>query len=214
MKRFLSVFLAVLFLHGVSAAESGTSVVYHEIFGLSEGASPEEVRSAVESAFSCEPSRMDENVYTVDNRFLYDVPVDSVSVDLMDFENNPGKKFRSVTVEFKPGYQTPECFYNLYLKLTDLYGAPTVFRVSDDMKTADGIVSETLDITDFDAVQGAFDRGTLTALVCWDNISLRLKKTVTPMWTRSSIWVRAAFSDFSLESDVMELYHVGYSKDK
>lgn len=208
MKKLICILLLVCMICTVAYSEE-TKVTFHDAFGLSYGATDEQICEAVTSVFNARRSEDDKSMYFVSNAFLYDIPVSWITGSAFTSEWN-GKLISHVTVSLDDDQMNAENVLKMYRNLCSLYGDPTLFDIKTETITMSGSGKTDIQIDDVESIQKAIDRANIYGLVCWDNISLEFDAYMSNViGTERKIvifQVDAAFSEASLPYQITILY--------
>ena len=204
MKKLVSALLTLLLLLSCAGAEDQT-VTFHSVFGLSEGATPEEIRSAIESVFSVKPE--DEYTYYPKNQFFYGLLVQRIKVNTSDDLGT----WRSIDIVLADDCLTADNVLQLYTLLCSDLGSPSVCKITYETSTIKGNEKVEIPLDDVKTLQLKIDQHNLSGLICWDNVSLVFSSYVFDSKNQKSIRFAAAFSTDSLNKEVRYLYGIKLS---
>lgn len=202
MKKLLILCLALVLFASAACAEE---ITWHSVFGLSEGASPEDLEKMIETVFSVEPAD-DSNMYFPEHKYLYDLPIRWIVKDTYGTELAPPYVY--LDIEFEEESLTAENIAFLYKKLCEEFGAPTYNHLARNTITVNGEEEIVISPVDTDAVQLAIDQLALDGLICWDNVSLACYDKIVPYLEKEikSFTLGVAYNDWSLKREVRLMY--------
>lgn len=203
MKKLLIICLALFLFASAACAEE---ITWHSVFGLSEGATPEELEKMIETVFSAEPSKLDSNMYIPDHKYLYDLPIRWIIKNTYSTEFAPPYVY--FEIEFEEESLTAENIAFLYKKLCEEFGSPTYNHLVKNTITVNGEEEILISPVDTDAVQLAIDQFAMEGLICWDNVSLECYDKISSYFKDESkaFTFGVAYNEGSLKREVKLLY--------
>lgn len=204
MKKVLSVILVVFLLTSVCSADEAKAVSWHSIFGLSEGATEEEISNAIQKTFSVEPSSVDAHNYYPKNKYFYGLPVKWAIIH--SFTLN--QQHSGLEISFEDESLSAKNIEMLYQQFCNEFGEPTVCNISKEIITINGKGEEPINIDDLESIQLAIDQNIITGTICWDNISIGFQSSVYNAKPFVTFEIDAAFSEASLNKKVKDLYGI------
>ena len=172
MKKLIAVILLVCMIVSWALAE-GPEIMFYSVFGLTEGATNEEISKAIQNTFSVKPSSINENNFYPDEKFFYNFPISWIIMT-----NDRLGKYRGFEIELKEECLSAENLYLFYQKFCDEFGDPVVCELEHEIITINGKEKAPLTIDDMDAIQNAIDQSSFSGLICWNNISINARSYI------------------------------------
>ena len=207
MKKLIAAILVAALFASVCYAEEKT-VTYHSAFGLSEGATQEEILKAISETFSVRTTEENEKYYFPDHQYLYGIPIDCIRTDISDLIYIR----RGIEVSFTDESLSAENVATVYEQLCSAFGDPTVCNISKSVVTINGKEDVPVSVDSLDEIQLAIEQYTINGTVCWDNISLCFSAYILDMGVGDkehiSFKIDVAFSEATLKREVISLYNL------
>ena len=202
MKRILACLLALVCLAASWAFAEERTFTFHSVFGLKEGAGPDEISTAIRGAFSTVPSEGG-HFYPV-NKYFYDFPVRQIELETSDSYGT----YRSFEITLEENSLTAENLLLLYRQFSGEFGDPEICVLEKEVITVRGKEKVRLSPDDPEEIQKAMDQYNFYGLICWGNITLTANAYATGASAAGSREFRleAAYSRYSLRREIREYY--------
>lgn len=153
--------------------EQDTSA-FHSAFGLSKGATGEEISKTIQSMFSVSPASSDQNYFFPTSQYLYDLPIYCIYASVDENIEN-----RVIDISLKDDCLNADNIQSLYQHFCSEYGEPTKNMVSKSIVTINGKEEVPISINDTAELQLAIDQCAISGYIAWDNICLTFSAFVS-----------------------------------
>ena len=205
MKKLIAVFLTISLLFSICFANGSEAITWHSIFGLSEGATEEEISKTIRKTFSVEPSPSDNHYFYPVQKYFFTLPVQWV---IIEYTNVSGYQNSGLRIEFEDDCLSAKNVEMLYNSLYNEFGDPTLVSITKEIITINGNENAEIEKDDLESIQQAIDQNNISGIIFWDNIWIYFSSFVYDSRAYYSLEIHAAFSKASLDPRIRKIYGI------